>query len=318
MDKHTVPKAALAVMAAALPFLGGCLGQADDSAIVATRALPQQRYDIVQALAANGANVIAGTQSGALLSSTDGGATWARHVIGPHSFLAVAACPDGSFFAADFYHHVVGITADGKPGKPLPLEKPETVLAATCDATGRWWVAGTFATVAMSADQGATWTVQDLGEDAHLTALQFIDGQNAVLTGEFGLFFTSADGGATWKRGTPVPNEFYPYAAHFATPAEGWLSGIAGQILHTADGGATWAREDSTVGAPVYRLFTHGTRLLGVGPTGVVERGADATWRPLAIDAKFPAFLGAAAALEGNAVAIGGPGGAQRVELPAG
>lgn len=309
-----------AACAIALVMLSGCQGRADDGAFIATRALPTQRHDIVQAIAARGERVVAGTQSGALLTSSDGGATWTRHELGQHSFVALAGCPDGSFFAADFYHHVVRIGPDGEPDQVLPLAKPETPLAAACDPQGRWWIAGTYATVAMSADQGASWTVQNLGEDAQLTAVQFIDAERAVLVGEFGLLFRSADGGATWSRGPAAPNDFYPYAAWFISAEEGWLSGIAGQVLHTLDGGAAWVRESNETGAPLYHLFALDGRMLGVGPAGLVRRDADAVWRALSRQSDLPAYIGTAAPINAgdSAVVVGGAGAPRRIDAPIG
>jgi photosystem II stability/assembly factor-like uncharacterized protein len=318
--KHTaVSSTFTGAVAAAAALLSGCQGDTG-SARSADSEAAVRRYDIVQALAAQARTVVAGTQTGALLASSDGGATWVRHDLGPHSFVAIAACPDGTFVAADFYHHVLKIEADGTPGKPLALENPATPLTVACDAQGRWWVAGTFATLAMSADQGATWTVQDFGEDAHLTAVQFIDATHAIVAGEFGLLFSSADGGATWTRGPAVPNEFYPYAAHFDTADEGWIAGIAGQVLKTSDAGASWVREPNAAGFALYRLFAANGRLYGVGAGGVAARGADGTWQALPGDAP-PAFAGAATPVIDDATAvvvIGGVGTPQLVSLPAG
>jgi photosystem II stability/assembly factor-like uncharacterized protein len=311
-------------LAAALASVlaSGCQNATEQAVAVEPADSGVRRYEIVQAIAANGQSVVGGTQTGVVLSSADGGATWARHGGGPHSFVAVAACPDGSFFAADFYHHVVPIDAKGSPGKRLPLEKPETPLAVACDANGRWWVVGTFATVAVSADRGASWQVQDLGEDAHLTAIQFIDAGNAVMAGEFGLLFTSTDGGTTWTRAPAIPNEFYPYSAYFSSASEGWLAGIAGQVLRTGDGGGTWVREPNATGFAFYRMFVADGRLFGVGSGGVAERSADGTWKAVPVEAPMPAFLGAAAPVTTESgqstVVVGGLGATQRVGLSAG
>jgi photosystem II stability/assembly factor-like uncharacterized protein len=299
-------------------WLAGC---ANGDTVAGAQLPSVRRYDIVQAVAATGGTVVAGTQTGAVLASRDGGQTWSRRELGPHSFVAIAACPDGSFFAADFYHHVLPIAADGTPGEALTLESPGTPLAVACDAQGRWWVAGTFATLAMSSDRGATWTVQDFGEDAHLTAIQFIDATHAVVAGEFGLLFESTDGGTTWTRGPALPNEFYCYAAHFASPADGWVSGIAGQILRTADGGTTWVREPNETGFAFYRMFEVDGRLHGVGAGGVAVRGDDGTWRALPARAALPAFAGAAAPVDDGAnaaIVVGGVGSPVLFNLPSG
>lgn len=65
--------AAAAVLAAAM--LAGCSQGPDMSGIAAERERSVRRYDISQAIAANGQVVVAGTQSGAALVSADRGAT---------------------------------------------------------------------------------------------------------------------------------------------------------------------------------------------------------------------------------------------------
>jgi len=279
------------------------------SNIAAQRAKPVQRYDIVQALAANGKAVVAGTQSGVMLVSQDQGKTWNRRTLGPSSVIGLATCPDGSFVGIDFHSQVWSAAADGQDWKSVKLDKPRTPLAVTCDASNGWWVAGSNATIASSRDHGATWTVTDLKQDAQLTTLQFVDASFAIATGEFGLVLASEDGGATWTKRPKLANEFYPYATLFTNRSDGWISGLAGQVLQTHDGGKTWASQDNTTGAPLYQLFLHRGQPYGVGAAGVVARLEGGAWRAVPYPDAAPVFLGAAVSLnDQNAIVIGGPG----------
>lgn len=299
---------------AALCGLAACTQVPDLSGIDAERKRPVHRYDITQALAANGEVIVAGTQSGAVLASADGGKSWQRQSLGSASLIGLAACPDGSFVAIDFYHKVWHADARGAGWKSVALDKPRTPLALTCDGRGRWWVAGSGATLAVSGDRGASWKVTDLGEDAQLTTLQFIDEKNAVATGEFGMVVTSSDGGTSWIKQGKIPNDFYPYAALFINRNEGWASGIAGQILHTIDSGRTWLKQDNAAQAPLYRLFLHQGRPYGVGAGGLVARLEGDTWRQMPYPDAAPIFLAAGASLDKDqAIVIGGPGGLLRV-----
>lgn len=299
---------------AAFAALAACTQAPDMAAIEQARTRSVQRYDIAQSLAANGKVLVAGTQSGAMLVSGDTGKTWRRTTLGPVSMVGLATCPDGSFIGIDFNHKVWQGDAQGAAWKAVPLEKPRTPLTVTCDAQGRWWVAGSRARIAMSSDAGASWRVTDLDEDAQITTLQFVDDGFAVALGEFGLVLVSRDGGATWQKGTPIPNEFYPYAALFLDAKQGYASGIAGRILRTADGGASWAPVENASGAPLYRLFLHEGRPYGVGAGGVVARLEGEAFRPVAYPDALPVFLGAGTPLPGQpAIALGGPGGLVRV-----
>lgn len=304
----------MAGIALGASWLAGCTSQTDLSAVAVEAAKPVQRYDITQALASNGKVVVAGTQSGAVLVSADQGRSWKREMLGGASLIGITHCPDGSFVAIDFYRRVWSADATGAGWKSAPFDKPRIPLAISCDSKGRWWIAGTGATLAVSADAGATWTVTDLAEDAQLTGIQMVDETHGFATGEFGLVATTSDGGATWSRGSKMPDEFYPYATLFTSPSEGWASGIAGQILHTADGGKTWNKQTNTSRAALYRLFMHEGTPHGVGAGGAVARLEGDTWRAVPYPDAVPVFLGAAASLpEQHAIIAGGPGGLLRV-----
>lgn len=307
------PRMPLLLALCAAAVVAGCNQSPAMEGVQQSRAKSVQRYDIVQALAFNGKVMVAGTQSGAALVSADAGKTWSRQALDGASLIGAANCPDGSFVAIDFYGRVWSASAAGGKWAAHKLDKPGTPLAVTCDGANRWWVAGTRARIAMSADQGKSWQLTDLDEDAQLTTLQMVDAQFGIATGEFGLVATTRDGGATWQRGTPIPNEFYPYAALFLSPEEGWVSGLAGQILHTVDGGATWQPQDNLTGTPLYRLFLHQGIPYGVGAGGTVARLEGDAWRGVPYPDAVPASLSAGAALDQQAaIVVGGPGGLLR------
>lgn len=294
-------------------FLSACTQAPDLSGIEKERLRPVQRYDTSQAIASNGAVVVVGTQSGAALVSRDHGVTWERQALGHASLIDIAVCRDKSFIAIDHYRKVWSADAGGRNWQSAAIEQPRTPLAIACSPQGGWWVVGTNATIAGSADQGKSWRVTDLGEDTQITTVQFIDEQRAVALGEFGLTVSSDDGGATWTKGPAIPGDFYPYAAIFRDAREGWVAGIAGQMLHTSDGGQTWQKQENATQATLNRLFIHDGQPYGAGNGGVVARVDGAVWRNVPYPDPLPMFLGGAASLPGQAaIAIGGPGGLLR------
>ncbi|CAH1747938.1 Glycosyl hydrolase [Thauera humireducens] len=295
-------------------LLAGCQAEPDLSSVRANAERPIQRFHVVQTLSANPQVVVAGTQAGDLLVSRNAGQTWQRTAVSGASLIDSAQCPDGSFIALDFYRRVWSISADGSQVAAASFEKPRVALTVACDRKGGWWVAGTHARIAHSADRGQSWTLTDLEEDAQITALQFVDEDYAIAVGEFGLVAVSIDGGATWTRREPIPNDFYPYTALFASRDEGWVSGIAGQILHTADGGQTWARQPNNAQAAFHRLFLHEGVPHGVGTGGVVARLERDAWQPVPYPDPLPVFFGAGTSLPGQSALIAGsPGGLVRV-----
>lgn len=302
------------LMLASVLAMAGCTHDPDLSAVDVEARKTIKRYDIVQALAANARVVVAGTQSGAVLTSKDSGKTWSRQALGAASLIGLATCPDGSFVGIDFNHKVWAGDADGAVWRSSVLDKPRVPLAVACDSLGRWHVAGSGAKIARSVDRGVSWQVTDLDEDAQITALQMIDERQGIALGEFGLVATSDDGGATWKKGARIGGDFYPYAVLFVDRDEGYASGLAGAVLRTRDGGATWNKIGNATQAPLYRLFLHEGKPAGVGAGGTVVRLEADGARAIAYPDAAPVFLGAGASVPGqSAIAIGGPGGLVRV-----
>jgi len=304
----------LAAPVAALAIMAGCSGEADLTAVRNEAARTVKRYDVVQSLASNDRVVVAGLQNGAVLVSADSGQSWRREPVGNAAIVGMTACPDGTLLGIDFYSKVWHADADGAHWTPVAIEKPNVPLAVTCDGQGRWWVAGTRSRITVSADNGATWTLTDLGEDAQITAIQFLDAQFGVATAEFGMVFVTEDGGASWNRRPDMPNEFYPYDALYLSKDEGIVSGLAGQMLYTADGGQTWTEQANATKAPLYRLFMVGDVPHGVGAGGVVARLETDAWRAVPYPDPLPVFFAAGAPAAGQpAVVAGGPGGLLRV-----
>lgn len=305
---------ALAVCAALAPFATGCTQAPDLSAARAEAQKPVQRYDAIQALAAHGEKVAAGTRSGAVLVSSDGGRSWTRQPIaGPSSINGMDVCPDGRFIAIDFYRKLWMADATLSAWTAQSLEEPHTALAVHCDRQGRWWVAGTGALIVRSDDQGKSWQKTDLQEDLQITTVQMVDELNGFATGEFGTVVVTTDGGQTWTKRGALPEEFYPYAALFVSASEGWVTGLAGQVVHTTDGGLTWTLQLNRAGAPLYRLFMHAGVPHAVGAGGAVVRLQGEEWVAVAYPDARPVPLAAGTSVAANnTLLIGGPGGLLR------
>ena len=167
-------------------------------------------------------------------------------------------------------------------------------MTATCAPDGGWWVAGSYSTLLSSPDEGVSWEENSLDEDAMLTTLQFLDEQQAVLTGEFGLVFTSSDGGQSWERAGDLPDEFYPHASYFASLDEGWVGGLNGFIYHTTDGGQSWARQDTPSAAPIFSFSASRDGLFAIGDHSSVLRLLGNQWQALPMPSE-PVYLRAAA-----------------------
>lgn len=316
-DTYICVTGTVAVAVIAL-FLTACTQPPDLDAVRAERQKPVQRYDNFQAAASNGRQLVSAGGGGVLVTSADGGKTWAREQLqGAASIVAMSTCPDGTFAALDFYRKAWIGDDQGRNWEARSVDADFNPMAITCDARNRLWIVGSFSTVVSSDDKGRTWTAQPRGEDAILTAIQFIDTENGYIAGEFGTLLVTHDGGRSWSKQPGLPPEFYPYSLVFRDAQNGWVSGLAGVILSTKDGGKTWLPQSNASAAPMYALLTVGDKVFGVGGGGVVLRLQDEHWVPVANTPRFPSYLAAGAPLQEQALLVAGPAGALSVvELP--
>lgn len=295
-------------LALAGAVLAGCSASANLADVTAMQGKPVLRSDQFQAGVGNSKVLVAVGANGVVVSSEDGGKVWKRQVVDAQSSLIdLAVCPDGGFVALDFGRRVwvADAAAGGWAGREIGSDL--TPLAVTCDAKGQFWVVGSESTILMSPDRGVTWNEISRGEDLMFTTIQFIDGEHGVITGEFGSFLTTRDGGASWQTGTPIPNDFYPYSALFTDPDTGWVSGLAGTILHTRDGGASWERQTNATGAPMYGLTRHNGDMFAVGVNGLLLKLSGSEWTP--VEGRPAPYIRTGFSLQQGGILLAGGGG---------
>jgi len=291
--------------------LSACMQAPDMRTVRAERAQPVHRFDLFQSLASNGKVLVSGAAGGSLLRSVDAGKSWQRSRLSdPAALIAVNACPDGSFVGIDFYKKAWFADAGGENWVSRPLPKDLVPLAVSCDVLNRAWVVGSNATILSSQDKGLNWTVKEMGEDAMLGSVQFVDESHGVVTGEFGTVLTTADGGANWTKQAISRPDFYPYTTLFIDRLHGWSSGVAGVILQTEDGGLTWKTQENKSGAALYSLVAHAGAVYGVGSGGVIATLKNGQWLRLPYEHPAPAFLTSVTSVNPQTLAIAGAAGA--------
>jgi hypothetical protein len=301
------------VASAALAALAGCGPKGADPALARERQQPVKRIDQFQAAASNGkVSVVVGGQV-AVVSPAAGGAARRVALPGTVALIDVASCPDGSFVALDFYRKVWTADGAGINWTGRALKGDWRPLALTCDTRNTIWVVGSGTTIASSADRGASWNARDFKEDAMFNSVQFVDGANGFVTGEFGWVYRTTDGGATWSAAPRIPNDFYPYAALFVSPTEGYLAGLAGAMLHTTDAGASWDKLENPGALPQFGLARQGGAVYSVGMGGSLQRLENGRWSQVDYGARAPAYLRAIAPIGADRLLIAGAAGALKV-----
>lgn len=295
--------------------LAGCNVTANLEAVSAARKAPILRSDQFQEVASNGKLLVGVGSHGAIVSSDNDGAAWKRTTLpGVSSLIGVAACPDGSWVALDFYHKVWVADPSATKWEARELATKANSLAITCDSRGQYWVVGSRTTLLSSSDKGVTWKSRDFGEDAILMSIQFLDADNAVITGEFGTLLTTRDGGNSWQQGKKIPNDFFPHAALFTDTRTGWVSGLAGVILHTTDGGNTWVKQPGGVGAPMYALVKHKGDMFAMGINGLVLKLTAGEWN--LVEGRPAPYLRSALSLGDKGILVAGGAGTLQLLAP--
>jgi len=297
--------------------LAACTQAPDMKAVEAERTKPIIRVDLFQAVASNGKVIVGASGAGAMVVSDDNGASWKRQPLAqPTSVIGIAPCPDGSFVAVDFYKKAWFGDATARQWKSSALKNSVNPLAVTCDTTGRAWVVGSNLAIQSSADQGGTWTAIELGGDAMLGTIQFVDSSSGIATGEFGTVATTNDGGKTWAKTKIAQKDFYSYSAAFINRNQGWMSGVAGVVLGTKDAGRTWSEVPNKSGGPIYALTRQGEKVYGVGTGGALSELMDGQFQRLDYDKPAPAFLTSVAPVGDKHLAIAGAAGALQLVNP--
>ncbi|WP_321393644.1 WD40/YVTN/BNR-like repeat-containing protein [Emcibacter sp.] len=304
-----------AVILLFLAVLGGCEARLDLSGVEATEEQAVKRYDQFLAGAENDQITVIVGRRGVILTSADRGQNWKRQSViaegqvGSPTFVDVDTCPDGHFIALDADRRVWRSGADASTWTYGDIETSEDVVDLACDPDGNYWIVGSFTLILKSEDQGKTWQDLSIGEDALLSRIQFLSAGHAVITGEFGVVYVSADGGNSWSPTGPVPNEFYSAASYFRSENEGWVGGLQGIILHTEDGGQTWVRQPSGTSSPIYNIFETGQALYALGDQGTLLKFDGEHWRSLDVAGLGFGYLRAAvAAGEDQIIVAGGNG----------
>ena len=187
---------------------------------------------LVRALFAGDGRAWAFGEAGALYTSRDDGATWARQRV-PTRYLLLG----GAFLDSE-----------------------------------RGWLVGANATILQTADGGETWRAGTVADAARVrfTAVSFVDARRGWAVGTEGRIFATRDGGRNWR--AQVSNtEADLLDVKFVNAAEGWACGVEGTMLHTRDGGAHWIIESSGTQHPLERLyFIDNTRGWAVGFGGTI------------------------------------------------
>lgn len=137
--------------------------------------------------------------------------------------------------------------------------------------------------IAYSDDNGATWTLVDVGSTVgefaiKKGALAHLGGYELYLVSNLGRIYKSEDFGVTWtvREDANITAAAYN-AVYMLNPSIGYAVGTAGLVVKTIDGGKTWGQVGSTAGSnDLMSVWVLGRNRVWVGSTlGVMYETVD-------------------------------------------
>ncbi|MEW6155529.1 MAG: YCF48-related protein, partial [Actinomycetota bacterium] len=231
---------------------------------------------------------------GVVLTTTDGGTTWARGSTGVDDGLRDVSFVDATHGWAVGGESIVATTDGGRTWVPRPPPPAESVPAPGPGRPGSGRVEGWFfiavhffdrqrgivmgagGAVLLTGDGGLTWTWAGDRSYGLVMDASFVDGDAGFATGppSEGPLYTvlqTGDGGRTWQ---PLTAEGITdvTAVNFnavAAPGEGrvYVAGGGGVVLVSADGGGRWGVQRRDTTETFLSMDFAGSRGLAVGLT---------------------------------------------------
>jgi len=118
-------------------------------------------------------------------------------------------------------------------------------------STDEGWSAGTVYTIALTTNEGYSWTEKNRVSSANmLRAICFVATSEGWFVGDLGeILFTNNDG-ITWTKQTPPDASINFTGVSFLNTLEGYMVGSSGVILHTTNEGSSWTNGTNNPAEP--------------------------------------------------------------------
>ncbi|MDX2168871.1 MAG: YCF48-related protein [Deltaproteobacteria bacterium] len=268
---------------------------------------------------------------GRVFHTADRGKTFSRSDTGTRdAFLTVACLPDGTVFIAGQHGLAMRSTDQGKSWTKVDTGTKRDLLSVDFANAQVGVAVGDFGTMIRTEDGGLTWTKvalphdlqlpEDVAEivdpgDVLLYDIDFATPERGWAVGEFGVIFTTADGGKTWTT-QQSGVETTLFGVNFADENTGFATGIEQVLLRTTDGGQTW-KELRVTGHKGFVLGLYDVAIQGkigwvVGDSGLILRTTDGgeTWTPIDLPIRLVGnwFRGVALTPGADGIIVGSEG----------
>jgi photosystem II stability/assembly factor-like uncharacterized protein len=231
----------------------------------------------VHAVNANVAWIAA--EDGALLATSDGGATWSLVELQTSAHVRAIQQAGGDGWAVGDGGLVRRTTNQGASWTPQDAGTLNALYGVAVFDADHVWAVGDGGTVVATSDAGATWSLVQTGAP-RLYAVHFSDEFTGLAVGQRGAIVATTDGGQTWAVVASGTSAHLRALAGFGT-TRAWASGSSGTILRSTDAGATWLPCNTPVTATLYAIaFRDALEGWAAGEGGTLLHTADggANW----------------------------------------
>lgn len=241
----------------------------------------------VNALLADGAQLLGVGERGTLLRSDDGGLTWQASQVGggrETTLTAITRLAPGLLVAVGHDGWILRSEDGGQSWREMRYDSElGEPLLGVWSSDGQHVVAyGSYGKYLESRDAGQHWTVREMpGDGAHFNGLDGGRDGRQMLVGEQGLVLRSSDGGQHWQRLDAFYNGSLFGVVRLS--AQRWLAyGMRGHVFLSSDFGDSWQRVEVGSNQPIYGhallpgnqglvLVGAGSRLIRLDAHGAVQ-----------------------------------------------
>lgn len=188
-------------------------------------------------------------ESGAAVSTTDGGETWvSRPGVVTGDAWDVSFVDGNTGWIAGGNGLIRKTTDGGETWTTQGTPTAETLYAVEFIDAMSGWAVGREGVILHTTDGGAQWQSQQSGTSTWLFDLSFVDMMRGWVVGDDGLTLRTTDGGQNWQPLT-IPGGGILRSVDFIDEDIGWLTGAHASVYRTNDGGLTWnfQRDDQTL-----------------------------------------------------------------------
>lgn len=224
---------------------------------------------------------------GAMLSTTDAGASWKSYTSGTSANLNSSYFIDASTGVAVGDAGTIMRTTDGGTSWDGQVSGTAALRGVWLSSNGsQGWAVGASGAIKKTADGGASWVNQTSGTTSALNAVWFVDAEEPLVgwaVGAAGAVRKTTDGGDTWSAQSSGTSSALN-SVWFADENTGWAVGSGGVIRKTTNGGATWSSQSSGTSATLRSVRgVSATTAWIVGDSGVARKTTNGTsWSTLA------------------------------------